>query len=346
MEGDPGSLPLVNLFHTLREAGLPLGIDDYLALVQALQKGFGLPDRHSLARLCHTLWVKSPEDAALLDYHFVRIFKSSERDEGGPLHQGQSQEFQPEEYRATGGGRGDAATKPYLMPIQLPPRGGSSLRVGLVPDYLPISQRQMKQIWRHLNKPRRQGLATELDVEATIRRIGMMGSFDELVLVPPRSNRMSLVLLIDQGGSMAPFEPLTQRIVETAVRGGRIGSLETYYFRNCPIGYLYRDPFHQEAVPQSLVLEELRRRQTRLLIVSDAGAARGSISTLRITQTDSFLEQVHQYVRYLAWLNPLPRKRWPNTSAQSISALVPMFPCTRRGFDSAINVLRGRADLM
>ena len=34
-------LPLLELFTRLREAGVPLGIPDYEAALQALQKGYG-----------------------------------------------------------------------------------------------------------------------------------------------------------------------------------------------------------------------------------------------------------------------------------------------------------------
>ena len=67
-------LPLIDLFAQLRAAGLPLGVDDYVALLSAIQAGFGLPDRASLERLCRNLWVKSTEEAALLHFHFHRVF--------------------------------------------------------------------------------------------------------------------------------------------------------------------------------------------------------------------------------------------------------------------------------
>lgn len=344
MEHETAQLPLLTLFHTLQEAELPLGIDDYLALVRALQAGFGLSDRQSLARLCHALWVKSPEDEALLKYHFGRIFRRLEGGEGDQARPGASSALESDEAGVAASVVSSGGGPSQLMPIQLPPQGGSGWRAGLVPDYQPLSQRQMKQIWRQLSRPRRQGAATELDVDATIKRVGVTGSLGELVLIPPRTNRTSLLILIDQGGSMTPFEPLSRRLVETVVRGGRIGSVEVAYFHNCPIGYLYRDPYGQEALPQQLALEEASRRQAGLIIVSDAGAARGSTSTPRIAQTEVFLEQARQHVRYLAWLNPLPRRRWANTSARAIAALVPMFPWTRRGFDAAVDILRGRTD--
>ena len=48
-------LPLQELFTRLREAGLPLGLNDYQAVVKALQGGYGMGDRAALERLCRML---------------------------------------------------------------------------------------------------------------------------------------------------------------------------------------------------------------------------------------------------------------------------------------------------
>ena len=66
-------LPLLELFTRLRQAGLPLGMNEYQLVLQALQSGFGIPDREALARLCRTLWVKSEEDQLLFNYHFEQV---------------------------------------------------------------------------------------------------------------------------------------------------------------------------------------------------------------------------------------------------------------------------------
>ncbi|MEO1377107.1 MAG: WD40 repeat domain-containing protein, partial [Cyanobacteria bacterium J06635_10] len=65
-------LPLLELFNRLREAGLPLGVDEYKLVLRALQAGFGIEDKVALANLCCTLWVKTSEEKLLFDYHFER----------------------------------------------------------------------------------------------------------------------------------------------------------------------------------------------------------------------------------------------------------------------------------
>lgn len=215
-------------------------------------------------------------------------------------------------------------------------------RFVLAADYLPVTQRQMKQSWRHLRRMVREGLATELDVATTVRQVARDGILLEPKLMPPRVNRTELVLLLDQDGSMVTFHALSLRLAETAQRGGRLGQAGIYYFHNCPANYLYNDPWCLEAQPIPAVLSQLRRDRTVILIFSDAGAARGGLNFKRVSLTMVFLKQLTPYVRYVVWLNPMPKQRWAGTTAGEIARYVPMFEATRQGLDQAIDVLRGR----
>ena len=67
-------LPLLELFTRLRDAGLPLGTDEYQLILKALQGGFGLDDRAALQQLCETLWIKNNEEKQLLVHHFNQLF--------------------------------------------------------------------------------------------------------------------------------------------------------------------------------------------------------------------------------------------------------------------------------
>jgi uncharacterized protein with von Willebrand factor type A (vWA) domain len=218
----------------------------------------------------------------------------------------------------------------------------SSDRFVLSADYLPVTQRQMKQSWRHLRRMVREGRATELDLEQTVRQIASKGMLLEPVLVPRRVNRTELVLLIDRDGSMVAFHALADRSIETALMGGKLGKAGTYYFHNCPVGYLYHDRVHSESEPVAEVLAKLQRDRTVVLIFSDAGAARGGLNHDRVDLTIKFLQQLQAHVRYVAWLNPMPKSRWAGTTAAEIAREVPMFDSTREGLDRAIDVLRGK----
>ncbi|MEO0970876.1 MAG: hypothetical protein AAFX80_21780 [Cyanobacteria bacterium J06639_18] len=469
-------LPLQELFTKLREAGLPLGIDEYQLVLQSLQAGFGISDKAALKRLCEILWVKSTKEKLVLEYHFEQLIgseefisglkKGSENPNKSKLRKiyliiryviffileivivfsmGTCQKQQadtkvlppvppeePEIILPDGGGSPPGPkpvppspvqsnnSTPLVKPIQivtptlivtptifwtfqllvalpsgylffrwlskydseqnnsdlnsntettLAPSPGisqpiysnqdeiqvvksvlkttsrdkeaSEINFILTNKFFTVTQRQMKQIWRYLYRPVRQGKATELDLEATINQIGQQGLFLQPVLVPPRVNRTELILLIDQDGSMVPFHGLSQRLVETALGGGRLGNARIYYFHNCPVEYLYRDPHNQEAELVSDIVAHISSK-TNVLIFSDAGAARGGYSEERYKLTRDFLRNLKQRVRHMAWLNPMPRKRWLGTTAAQVSHLLPMFEISHKGLQDAISTLRGR----
>ncbi|BAZ10732.1 VWA containing CoxE family protein [Calothrix sp. NIES-4071] len=226
--------------------------------------------------------------------------------------------------------------------IRQSPHNQKSEIFPLIVNDLPITHRQMKQGWRYLRQFSREGAPIELDIEATIQQVAQQGILLNPILVPQRTNRIELLLLIDRDGSMVPFHHLSQELADTALRGGRFSKVKVYYFHNCPNEYLYRDPYHLNAETIDDCLSSLPKTRTVCLIFSDAGAARGRFSSKRRRLTKFFLKELGQYVRYTAWLNPVPRSRWETTTAHDIAALVPMFEVNRHSFYTAIDVLRGR----
>lgn len=208
-------------------------------------------------------------------------------------------------------------------------------------DYLPLTKREMKQTWRYLRLPIREGPLVELDVTATIEKIIRDGFFLEPVLVPRRRNLVELVLLLDVDGSMVAFHPLGDRLKDTATRGGKLGASRVYYFHNCPVDYVYGKPGYSEAVRVEDMLSGLSANRACMLIFSDAGAARGGYSEDRLQLTERFLRQCQQHLRYLVWVNPVPRERWARSTAGEIAKLIPMLECDRLGLQNAVKVLRG-----
>ena len=212
-----------------------------------------------------------------------------------------------------------------------------------ISEYPPLTRRQMKQSWRYLRRMLREGIPTELDVEATVDRISREGVLLEPVIVPRRVNRTKLLLLLDLDGSMIPFQNLSNQLAETASKGGRLENTDLYYFHNCPIDYLYRDRYYQMAEKIDDALTCPSSHYTAALLFSDAGAARGGLNPERLEVTAQFLEQLKQQVRNIAWLNPMPRDRWFGTTAAQIAQIVPMFELSRQGLNNAIAMLRGQS---
>jgi hypothetical protein len=352
MSAAPLSLPLIELFTRLRQADIPLGVDDYHALLHALQAGFGLADRDALARLCRALWIKSQEHEALFSYHFDQVFPrvsgrlkadNEQSAESGLFDEAFVSSARPQQREPAPAAEIELDMEDQAVQAVLHAASEQELpypRFVRSDEYFPVTRRQIKQSWRYLRRPVREGPRTEPDIAATIHEIGRTGIFLGPVLIPPRTNRAEVLLLIDQGGSMVPFQALSQRLVEGALRGGRLGEVAVYYFHNCPAQYLYREPAQREAVALQKVIDSARAGSCGVVILSDGGAARRSFNPQRQEMTERFLAQCAGRFRALVWLNPTPRARWEGTTAGMLRQSVPMFDISRRGLDAAIGSLR------
>jgi uncharacterized protein with von Willebrand factor type A (vWA) domain len=246
----------------------------------------------------------------------------------------------------------------------------------LSPRYI-VSYRQVAQAWRRLRRFERQGPKTELDIQATIDLRCRSGTVSPLVLRPIRRNVVRLLLLVDRRVSMVPFHQFTDNAVCKAIReSGRFAQVSTFYFHDTPTGKrgqentallrrlserlfpplapvlgeiqrlrngsLYQDPGLLKPLPLEETLS-IHGAGATVVIVSDAGAARGNHDTIRLFDTLAFLKTLYAHSRQVVWLNPLPQSRWQGSSAAQLSRFVPMFPVDRDGLYQAVNVLRGQA---
>ena len=299
------NLPLFELFTRLRQADVPLGIDDYQLLLRALQAGFGIGDRNALARLCKTLWIKSNDQMRLFEYHFDQVMANTILDASTEIAEvtpdlAEHYHVSPTNTPETASSKSFSAPSSE-MTVNIESQAAQAVLHSASEDelpynrfirsdeYFPVTRRQMKQSWRYLRRPIREGPPVELDVDATIKEVGRMGILLNPVLMAARKNRAELLLLIDQGGSMVPFHALSRRLVETAQRGGRLVSVRVYYFRNCPTTHLYRKPSHQDAESVHEILDRPHDEYAGILIFSDAGAARGGFNQERLDITKDSL---------------------------------------------------------
>jgi hypothetical protein len=198
----------------------------------------------------------------------------------------------------------------------------------------------MRQNWRYLRLPMREGPAVDFDARATFAKISREGVYLDPVLLPRRVNRCELVLLMDVHGSMTPFHDLARRLVQTALDGGRFRTVRDFYFHNIPDDSLMMSPAFTDAESLQTFMQGRSGRQIVFVIVSDAGAARGIRNGPRVDATCQFLRYLSRTKLRVVWLNPVPRDRWPGTSAETIERSVPMFEINRLGMDRAIAALK------
>lgn len=363
-------LPLLEIFNSLRQRnGFPLGIEEYLVVVQSLQAGFGLDSRDALEQLCCTLWAKSPQESKLIHRLFQQMWRQLEDKPKTPLSNDseRSSRFDSREEIEQKNRNNEIPTNDSLdskannelakfsavaledEPVQVVKavrnqiRDSSLIRprYSLLDDYFPVTKRQMKQSWRYLRRLLREGIPTELDVEATVAKTVRQGILLQPVLMPPRVNRTDLVLLIDREGSMVPFHDLSRQLLDTATRGGRLRQARIFYFHDYVDEYVYRHPALIDAQHIDQMLAQAGERAA-ILIISDGGAARGSFDKIRVERTQIWLEKLQKSAKYLTWLNPMPNDSWQHTTAGEIAQMLPMFAMSRTGMNAAISVLRGR----
>jgi len=195
-------------------------------------------------------------------------------------------------------------------------------------SYMPVNQRQIEQTVRSHRSRELQRTSFSIDVEATVKKSAKMGSLTEYVLKKEDTYTTDWKILIDHEGSMAPFQAFAQEFAQALVHQGteedikgiRTSAVRIFYFKNTPVNYLYTDPGHTQSVSLAAFAA---RKSMNVLIISDAGAARGNFNEARIGETYKFLKKLKAHK--VAWLNPVPRRRWDNSSAEIIAELASMF---------------------
>ena len=347
---------LYPVFEELRRQGVPLGISEYFIALEVMRKSGSnsLETGESLQRLCRLLWAKSREDQVLFD----RVFEQEiiRRLDALPLPvQDLSNDepirvppkpVEPELSGQTEPGRERPRHQSQPQRFLLPNEGfqgdtdlpNEPARYYQLTPRLPIDRRDMIGIWRRLRKFQREGPLEELDMQGTIAAICCTGLFIRPVLQPPRRNRARLVLLIDQSSSMEPFALIIEAFIESVLRSGLHPQI--FYFGNYPGAYLFETPERTQARPLMEVLTNDCNGHS-VLIISDAGAARGEYKITRIEKTKEFITALRENTYLYAWLNPMPIERWARTAAQDIREFVPMYHLDRNGVNDAVNILRG-----
>lgn len=343
---------LLDVFNRLRREGANSGIGELLAAYRAVDGGWGGGRSEALREMTRLLWCKSRQEAADFDEVFTDALSASARTARNPvLPDPEPPHPLPETPEETP----SEATPPTAPPAELPLRAGELAAFPVrapVPAapmdagdelraYWPVSRRSMIYTWRYLRRPVKDGPQDVLDVTATVERSARQGFFLHPVYKRRESNHAHLLLLIDQNGSMVPFHRFTRDLVLTACEDSDIQQVDVAYFHNVPPEHVFLDPYLTE--PLSLV-DALSgcTPDSSVLVVSDAGAARGYRSMDRVRAVTETLVRIKRATGLIAWLNPMPRSRWAGTSAQFIAHMAPMFQMDPDGFSNAVDVLRGQ----
>ncbi len=380
--GSAGALPLLGLFQLLIERGAGLGGRDYLDGLRALEAGYGGCDPGRLRRLAKILWARTEEDHRTIDQWFEAITPWPEAALADLNEQLRQLEDRPRSQQpgtqttllapgapapaAANPGVADAATSqddpatPRARLAISPASTGQGLGLprleanppvfgsyGLQPRPL-LQMRQLALLWRRLRRNQRLGAKQELDLQASLRARCELGVLLRPVLRPCRRNTAKLLILADASPSMAPWLPFL-KVLEASLAHGRLGDAALRWFVNVPGTTLQvAAPLQAAAARQKAQREsqlELLRRFAggTVLVLSDAGSARGLQSRRRVRRTKAFLDTAAHWGMQVVWINPMPAERWIGSSAAQIEREGPvlMLPLDGANLARAVDYLRG-----
>ncbi len=346
---------LKTLFYRLREDGFNLSVREYFSALDAISAGLFPENRDKFKTLLRLLWCKSVEQQQHLELIFDIIVLESEE----PINTNTEELRETQKYvnnnqtdspsttfSSTTSMETPATTitKPTTedlstLPISNPPAIKEYEDDDEFNTYYPISRRFMVYSWRYLRRPIADGAKDVLDINTTVEESSKQGFFLQPVYGRRERNHAHLLILVDQEGSMTPFHHFSQDLIETAQYESSIEKVEVAYFHNLPAEYIYKNRFLTDKISLESVLNQCDS-ETRVLILSDGGAARGYRRRERISATTEVIWEIQQHTNLIAWLNPVPQLRWNSTTAQIISHLVPMFPMNQEGLIQAIAILQ------
>jgi len=335
--------------------GVPVSVREYQEALAALAAGHGGLQRERLEWLCGTLWCRTEHESILLEQLFRELPKpnpelvrelSPDRGSDGAAVAAPREHTQPSVPVDAPTDRAPQTAVQFTAPaqtgtglprVQLPHFGE---RFILTPRPI-VSLRSLIIVWRRFRRAQRSGPKVELDIHATVTEQGRRGRIAEPVLIPARRNQARLAVLVDASPSMAPWRRWNA-VLQESLRASQLAEAPLFYFDNVPDGAVYE----RESLTRSIPLRDIwmRHHEGALLIISDAGAARGRLNRGRVAATRAFLEAAQPYWFPVAWMNPMPSARWKATSGRHIGRMpgVCMFELTEDGLIAGIDFLRGK----
>ncbi|MBV1687249.1 VWA domain-containing protein [Novosphingobium sp. G106] len=210
-----------------------------------------------------------------------------------------------------------------------------------------LGTRNIKVALRRLRRFAREGLAEELDLDATITGTAKQGWLD-IHMRPERHNAVKVLLFLDVGGSMDPHIKLVEELFSAV--SAEFKNLEFFYFHNCLYEGLWKDNRrrYSERTPTWDVLHKYGH-DYKVIFVGDAAMSPyeishpgGSVEHFNEESGATWLQRVTHIYPATVWLNPVPERQWEySSSTKLIHQLMngSMYPLTLDGLDDAMREL-------
>ena len=263
---------------------------------------------------------------------------------------------------------GNAGYNPNGIRVGGVSKYGAALRVAGRREYRDfrednvLSIRQFQMAFRKLQRYSSQsGAEEEFDVDRTIDETCKKAGILQIRYRKPRRNTIKVLLLIDSGGSMAPYSRICSQLFQGASRSNRFKDLQVYYFHNCPTQHLYTNPRlrYKHMVSTRDVLKKCDK-DYHVIFVGDASMGLEDLiyAPYRTTYENmgysgmDWLNHINSRYRHTVWLTPYlrPKRSTPHRgyfsywgeSYYMISEIFPMFKLTVAGLEQALQRLMVR----
>lgn len=187
-------------------------------------------------------------------------------------------------------------------------------------DTQQLREENLRQALESLKHMKNEGPRDRLNLDKTIAETSRNGGEIDLVFERDLRDKISLILLIDNGGySMTPFVDITRLLF--AKLHERFEDIQTYFFHNTLYEKVWVDYRRMRAYPMEELL--LRRPEVRVVILGDATMAPEELESWGGAISYSGAQAHHPSTYWLGrikdrfphtcWLNPIPREYWGNT---------------------------------
>lgn len=205
-----------------------------------------------------------------------------------------------------------------------------------------LREENLRQALESMKHMKNEGPYSRLNLDATIRNTARNGGEIELVFERDLRDKISVILMIDNGGySMTPFVDITRLLF--AKMHERFEDLQTFFFHNTIYDRVWSDFRRARPVPLDQLL--LRKPEVRVVIVGDAamapeeleerGGAIDNYYDLDRPPSTYWLDRLAKRFPHACWLNPVPGEFWNEVhgayTLNRIRRYFPMFDMTLGG---------------
>ena len=211
-----------------------------------------------------------------------------------------------------------------------------------------LGPRNLKMALRRLRKFARSGAAEEFDLEGTIAATARDGGLLNVAMRPERRNAVSVLLLLDIGGSMDDHVAAAEALFGAA--RAEFKHLVHAYFHNFFYDTLWAHA--RRSAADEVPLHEVLRRygpHWRVVIVGDAAmhpweiiAPGGCNEAWNEEPGQVWFQRLRDHFPHLVWINPVAQAQWRYTQSTGlVQQLVEnrMYPLTPDGIAEAMTRL-------